>query len=403
MALQDLLRCRLRSPPPPWPLPPPCPAPASTPCPLPHGTTTLAFRLAQGVVAAADTRSSCSTYVALPSLPKVLGRPRPAAGHHLRDLGRLRRCGCEPCAASCPAGARSTGGEPSVAEAAALWRVRLRARGGAAVRGCALCGWDRAAWPLVCLHGGPPPPSPAHLPVVRAPLLQPAPPFPILRCFFCPSSPTPPARSQSLSSLRPSCVAPPRSRLPTSPAVSCPSCTAIHTTTSVGPTPRPTPRFSVPVHSLQPAPLPVSGPTPSTAPVAPSSLFFPAPTPSQPAPPLALSLAPPLRSGPLPAPALLLPCPTPPALRLRPFLCPGPTPSSLRPFLCPGPTPSSLPSSSFPAPLPPACPLPPSVCLCPIRSILPPCSLSASCSHINPPISPSPLSPTARLCPASPS
>uniref|UniRef100_A0A8C3IQU1 Proteasome subunit beta 11 n=1 Tax=Chrysemys picta bellii TaxID=8478 RepID=A0A8C3IQU1_CHRPI len=112
----DLLHRRPRSPPPPWPLPPPCLAPAGTPCPLPHGTTTLAFRLAQGVVAAADTRSSCGTYVACPASRKVL----PV---HARLLD---------------------GREPGVAEAAALLAGGLRAqRGRGLCVAVALCGWDR--------------------------------------------------------------------------------------------------------------------------------------------------------------------------------------------------------------------------------------------------------------------
>ncbi|KAL1249571.1 hypothetical protein QQF64_020576 [Cirrhinus molitorella] len=57
-------------------LPPPTPFPISPSVPLPftlsHGTTTLGFAFQGGVIAAADTRSSCSGLVACPASPKVL-------------------------------------------------------------------------------------------------------------------------------------------------------------------------------------------------------------------------------------------------------------------------------------------------------------------------------------------
>ncbi|XP_016382995.1 proteasome subunit beta type-11-like [Sinocyclocheilus rhinocerous] len=57
-------------------LPPPTPFPVSPSVPLPftlsHGTTTLGFAFQGGVIAAADTRSSCSGLVACPASPKVL-------------------------------------------------------------------------------------------------------------------------------------------------------------------------------------------------------------------------------------------------------------------------------------------------------------------------------------------
>ncbi|RXN07753.1 proteasome subunit beta type-11-like protein [Labeo rohita] len=57
-------------------LPPPTPCPISPSVPLPftlsHGTTTLGFAFQGGVIAAADTRSSCSGLVACPASPKVL-------------------------------------------------------------------------------------------------------------------------------------------------------------------------------------------------------------------------------------------------------------------------------------------------------------------------------------------
>ncbi|KAG7488322.1 hypothetical protein MATL_G00032600 [Megalops atlanticus] len=55
---------------------PPCPSSPSPSAPLPfphsHGTTTLAFVFRGGIVAAADTRSSCSGLVACPASAKVL-------------------------------------------------------------------------------------------------------------------------------------------------------------------------------------------------------------------------------------------------------------------------------------------------------------------------------------------
>jgi len=57
-------------------LPPPTPFSISPSVPLPftlsHGTTTLGFAFQGGVIAAADTRSSCSGQVACPNAPKVL-------------------------------------------------------------------------------------------------------------------------------------------------------------------------------------------------------------------------------------------------------------------------------------------------------------------------------------------
>ncbi|XP_074523996.1 proteasome subunit beta type-11b [Halichoeres trimaculatus] len=57
-------------------LPPSLPLASSQPVPLPfpmsHGTTTLAFKFQGGVLAAADTRSSCSGLVACPAAQKIL-------------------------------------------------------------------------------------------------------------------------------------------------------------------------------------------------------------------------------------------------------------------------------------------------------------------------------------------
>ncbi|XP_034008629.1 LOW QUALITY PROTEIN: proteasome subunit beta type-11-like [Trematomus bernacchii] len=57
-----------------WPPGLPQDSPQSVPLPFPmsHGTTTLAFLFQGGVLAAADTRSSCSGLVACPSSQKVL-------------------------------------------------------------------------------------------------------------------------------------------------------------------------------------------------------------------------------------------------------------------------------------------------------------------------------------------
>ncbi|XP_010773029.1 proteasome subunit beta type-11-like [Notothenia coriiceps] len=57
-----------------WPpgLPQDSPQPVPLPFPMSHGTTTLAFLFQGGVLAAADTRSSCSGLVACPSSQKVL-------------------------------------------------------------------------------------------------------------------------------------------------------------------------------------------------------------------------------------------------------------------------------------------------------------------------------------------
>lgn len=56
------------------PTPAPCSISPSVPFPftLSHGTTTLGFAFQGGVIAAADTRSSCKGLVACPSSPKVL-------------------------------------------------------------------------------------------------------------------------------------------------------------------------------------------------------------------------------------------------------------------------------------------------------------------------------------------
>ncbi|XP_075937638.1 proteasome subunit beta type-11b [Anarhichas minor] len=57
-----------------WPMCPPLASSHSVPLPFPmsHGTTTLAFLFQGGVLAAADTRSSCSGLVACPASQKIL-------------------------------------------------------------------------------------------------------------------------------------------------------------------------------------------------------------------------------------------------------------------------------------------------------------------------------------------
>ncbi|KAM6938209.1 proteasome subunit beta type-11b [Lycodopsis pacificus] len=57
-----------------WPMCPPLASSPSVPLPFPmsHGTTTLAFLFQGGVLAAADTRSSCSGLVACPASQKIL-------------------------------------------------------------------------------------------------------------------------------------------------------------------------------------------------------------------------------------------------------------------------------------------------------------------------------------------
>nr|XP_023395843.1 proteasome subunit beta type-11 [Loxodonta africana] len=111
---------------------------------LAHGTTTLAFRFCHGVIAAADTRSSCNNYMACPASRKVI----PVHQHLLgttsgtsadcvtwyrvlqREL-RLR--------------ALREGQLPSVASAAKLLSAMMsRYRGLDLCVATALCGWDRS-------------------------------------------------------------------------------------------------------------------------------------------------------------------------------------------------------------------------------------------------------------------
>ncbi|XP_020818791.1 proteasome subunit beta type-11 [Phascolarctos cinereus] len=111
---------------------------------LAHGTTTLAFRFRHGVIAAADTRSSCGSYVACPASQKVIPVHRHLLGttsgtsadcvtwyRILKRELRLR--------------ALREGQLPTVAGAAKLLSTMLyRYRGLGLCVATALCGWDRA-------------------------------------------------------------------------------------------------------------------------------------------------------------------------------------------------------------------------------------------------------------------
>ncbi|KAM5235509.1 proteasome subunit beta type-11 [Ctenodactylus gundi] len=111
---------------------------------LAHGTTTLAFRCRHGVVAAADTRSSCGAYVACPASLKVV----PVHRHLLATTSGT--------SADCAAWLRALRRElrlralrdgrlPGVAGAAKLLAAMLaRYRGLGLCVATLLCGWDRA-------------------------------------------------------------------------------------------------------------------------------------------------------------------------------------------------------------------------------------------------------------------
>ncbi|XP_048218827.1 proteasome subunit beta type-11 [Perognathus longimembris pacificus] len=127
---------------------------ARSPGPGPaHGTTTLAFRFRHGVVAAADTRSSCGATVACPAARKVLPVHRhlvaAACGaaadgafwvRALRRALRLR--------------ALREGRVPGVAGAARLLAALPRAhRGPGPCVAAALGGWDRSGPALFFVRG----------------------------------------------------------------------------------------------------------------------------------------------------------------------------------------------------------------------------------------------------------
>lgn len=111
---------------------------------LAHGTTTLAFRFRHGVIAAADTRSSCGSYVACPASRKVI----PVHQHLLGTTSGT--------SADCVTWYRvlqrelrlrelREGQLPSVAGAAKLLSAMMsRYRGLDLCVATALCGWDHS-------------------------------------------------------------------------------------------------------------------------------------------------------------------------------------------------------------------------------------------------------------------
>ncbi|XP_018865058.2 proteasome subunit beta type-11 [Gorilla gorilla gorilla] len=111
---------------------------------LAHGTTTLAFRFRHGVIAAADTRSSCGSYVACPASCKVI----PVHQHLLGTTSGT--------SADCATWYRvlqrelrlrelREGQLPSVASAAKLLSAMMsQYRGLDLCVATALCGWDRS-------------------------------------------------------------------------------------------------------------------------------------------------------------------------------------------------------------------------------------------------------------------
>lgn len=111
---------------------------------LAHGTTTLAFRFRHGVIAAADTRSSCSNYVACPASCKVI----PVHQHLLGTTsGTSADCGTwyRVLQRELRLRALREGQLPSVASAAKLLSTMMsRYRGLDLCVATALCGWDRS-------------------------------------------------------------------------------------------------------------------------------------------------------------------------------------------------------------------------------------------------------------------
>ncbi|CAO2590847.1 Proteasome subunit beta type-11 [Lemmus lemmus] len=119
---------------------------------LAHGTTTLAFRFRHGVIAAADTRSSCGSYVACPASRKVI----PVHQHLLGTTSGT--------SADCVTWYRvlqREGQLPSVAGTAKLLSAMMsRYRGLDLCVATALCGWDHSGPALfyvysdgTCLQG----------------------------------------------------------------------------------------------------------------------------------------------------------------------------------------------------------------------------------------------------------
>lgn len=108
---------------------------------LAHGTTTLAFRFRHGVIAAADTRSSCGNYVACPASRKII----PVHQHLLGTTsGTSADCATWYRVLQRELRLRALRGQlPSVAGAAKLLSAMMsRYRGLDLCVATALCGWD---------------------------------------------------------------------------------------------------------------------------------------------------------------------------------------------------------------------------------------------------------------------
>ncbi|XP_006100130.1 proteasome subunit beta type-11 [Myotis lucifugus] len=111
---------------------------------LAHGTTTLAFRFRHGVIAAADTRSSCSNYVACPASRKVIPVHQHLVG---TTSGTSADCATwyRVLQRELRLRALREGRLPSVASAAKLLSTMMsRYRGLDLCVATALCGWDRS-------------------------------------------------------------------------------------------------------------------------------------------------------------------------------------------------------------------------------------------------------------------
>ncbi|KAM4854060.1 proteasome subunit beta type-11 [Thomomys bottae] len=127
---------------------------------LAHGTTTLAFRFRHGVIAAADTRSSCGNYVACPASLKVIPVHRHLLG---TTSGTSADCATwyRVLQRELRLWALREGHLPSVASAAKLLSAMMsRYRGLDLCVATALCGWDRSGPALfyvysdgTCLQG----------------------------------------------------------------------------------------------------------------------------------------------------------------------------------------------------------------------------------------------------------
>lgn len=111
---------------------------------LAHGTTTLAFRFQHGVIAAADTRSSCGSYVACPASLKVIPVHRHLLG---TTSGTSADCAMwyRVLQRELRLRALREGKLPSVAGAAKLLSTLMAPyRGLDLCVATALCGWDHS-------------------------------------------------------------------------------------------------------------------------------------------------------------------------------------------------------------------------------------------------------------------